>query len=1203
MSALSSRRIKTFGALVLALSLVAPVTAEGPQPVRFTSHGELLPGPQFRYDAGFELLDFNGDGRLDLFLPNTGMISFAVHLNIGTRQQPRFGFAVGYPVNLTETKPQTLEHIQAMAVGDLDGDGLFDLVVFDGQLRLVRNVGTPHGPNHWHLAKVPQYFPASERMIRENARYSTGPESMYWNKGIFARQVLTMSLADWDGDGLDDLLVCRLKDEAPGVKPAGGAEQWTSWGRAMISRPKAPPPPVDAPTYLEPLSQAPERGLYFYKNAGTRQKPWFDQGVEILTPDGKSIAAPNPVVVDLDADGAPDLLSTETQYACNAFRVDWPTLPHVVWLRRPAKDRASVLQPAQPVTDAEGQPIPAGVQARVADLRGSGVKDLLVMDAGRKGSIRWYRNQAQGSDQRPVYARAETLHGSNFLRFDFMAQPLVVDWFGPGSRDLVLHGCNDAHCKFALRRTALYRNVAPGPGRVQYEFVGLFNYRGDLAMVPPSFEERPYDVYGSAISMFPDAGDGKKRLLMSVDGKLYLFSNLAPDGFTFLDRQAIPLAAQRNRKKGWQEIAVDTPGKTQFIRIGNDRNGMGNLRDAMLHILNFEALAQGKNWATVAEGVQIADDNKQPSPNYRVRRPMAMFARGNEPSDEKPNFTSFGYYIGPAVITLKEPVKLERIRFLLSDREERWYTFRLPVYWQGTLYRDGTEQGEPWYQYKVEVSADGNAWTTVADTMQTEMMRSFPHLVDWDRDGKVDLVLGVLNSRGIWPATKEYRLYRNRGSNHAPKFDDFEPFCDEHGKPLTLQAAWNQAYAIQCGVIARDLDGDGRCDLVVEDLGFSRLLWYRNVSDGATKGLRLQKAGELGAPRAVSYRGRYRYFGLGDADGDGIEDLVDSSGAMLSIFKGIAAAAPAASEDLAARSQGTAGISLQWSRPAAARSYEVRWSEAPVTELAWEGLPGTTGTYAVEVSSRQQVLLDRLPQGKILHLAVKSRDGKGRAGPLSNIVQVATSPLRRIVLRNGPALPDVAPAYCGNQSCYLDAQRPDSPAPRKPSVLLVRAQTPKEEKQKVILVRFADLPGMGDVESAALELTTDPSIARDAGSLEGPATLAVSCNAIRDDWDVQRATFVEVAPGNPWAPDELDAGGRFLAMARPEFTVAQRRTLSWDVTEEVRRAQREGRRSISLLVRVDYTGYYIAGQGYNFCGSDFPAEESRPRLCLITAGR
>ncbi|MHB9133349.1 MAG: FG-GAP repeat domain-containing protein [Armatimonadota bacterium] len=1165
---------------------------------KYYPSGVKLAGNQLQYDCAFDLLDWNGDGKLDIFLPNTSMMAYAVHLNEGTKTQPKFGHAVGYPVNLTETEPQTTEHNQIQCLCDLNHDGLFDMIFFDGQLRMDFNTGTRNGPNHWNLAKPDPFFPGTPKMIKENSRYVTGPESMYWNKGIFPRLVLTMTVADWDGDGLEDLLICRFKDEAPGVKPLGAHEQWTAWGHSAVGRPQQPPPPADAPTFQGKLKQAPERGVYFYKNVGTKDKPWFDAGVEIVTPDGQSIAAPNPVVMDMDADGIPDLVSTETEYSCNAYRVDWPTHPAVTWFRRPSKDDAAHLQPAKPVLDAEGKPVPAGVQAKFADFRGVGVNDLFVLDHAK--GLRWYKNNAKKPAEKPAYATPTVLQGEDFNRFGFMYQPLVVNWFGQNSRDLIVHGCIDAHCKWALRRTALYKNTAVKPGEVKYEFAGWINYQGDLAMIPPTMEERHYDVYGSTVSLMPDDGTGKKRLVMSVNGQLYLFTDLSADGLTFRTRKPLNIPnPNRNRCKGWQDISVDVTDKVKYIRVSNDGNGQGNLRDSFLNIVTFEALAGGKNWATLDAGVTVKKLNKETVRWYQVQNPDAMFTPGNKPDDTKPFFTSFGYYIGPAVITLKEPVALDMIRFQLADRELSWYDFYWPFYWQGKLYRRGTEIGEPWYNYKVEVSTDEQKWTVVADRMTSEMVRSVPYMADWDGDGKVDLVLGVQNSQGIWPNSKEYRLYRNKGTNDDPKYVDFEPFCDENGKPLKLQANWYNAYAIQCGVAALDMNGDGKRDLVVEDYG-PGLRYYQNISADPKAELKFKHVKELGDPYPISYPTGYRFFYVGDVDGDAIPDFINSASGNFALFRGVAAAAPSRTENLLITAAGKDGVEVQWTKPAGAVKYEIRWSDkAEITELNWATSPAVTGDYTIADGATQTVNIPGLPTEKYIYFALRSFNANKEASAISNCMETVTAPLKRIVLRNGPEGPFGSWAYAGTAACYLDASKPTQMCPQQPSALEVRAQAPGGDKQKVALIRFIDLPQLATVERAVLELTTDPTLQVDANQLQNVAALPISCNNIRDDWDAATATFTEAAAGKLWALNELDAGGTFLSKAPPVWTVQPRRTLRWDVTEAVRTAQRDGRNTISLLLRVDYTGKYIGGQGYKFCGPEWPAVDLRPRLVLV----
>ena len=78
--------------IALGLLLAVAVRAEVP---RISAQGMQLPGGQFYSDAGFDLLDWNGDGKLDLFLFEPSMTSDDVYLNQGSRTQPKFGF--GFP--------------------------------------------------------------------------------------------------------------------------------------------------------------------------------------------------------------------------------------------------------------------------------------------------------------------------------------------------------------------------------------------------------------------------------------------------------------------------------------------------------------------------------------------------------------------------------------------------------------------------------------------------------------------------------------------------------------------------------------------------------------------------------------------------------------------------------------------------------------------------------------------------------------------------------------------------------------------------------------------------------------------------------------------------------------------------------------------------------------------------------------------------
>ena len=764
----------------------------------------------------------------------------------------------------------------------------------------------------------------------------------------------------------------------------------------------------------------------------------------------------------------------------------------------------------------------------------------------------------------------------------------MVNWFGPNSRDLLIHGCADKHCQYGLRRTALYRNVASHPGEIKYQYVGNLTYRGDPAMVPQQFpyEDQPYDVYGDMIGMMPVDGSGKKRLVMSVAGRLYLFADLAKDGLTF--RECTPLNIpnpKRNRMTGWQEIPVNVPDKVQYIRINNERNGMGADRSSYLYIVSFEAFGGGKNWATVDEGAQVAP----------ARDGQKMLTPGNKPGETQSNAAMLGYASGAAIITLKEPVALDKIRFLLDDREPEWYGHYWPFTWQGKAVCYHLNQGEAWYNYKVEVSADGKTWTTVADRLINEMVRSCPVLLDWNQDGKYDLLLGVLNDGGTWPHDKEYRLYLNQGTNDAPVYRDFLPLCDENGKPLNVGAYWLYRYSPQCGISPVDMNGDGKLDLIVEDeQHFRGLRYYRNVSADPKTELKFKYVKKIGDDTTIEYPYDYRFFSVVDVDGDGVPDLLNNQ----MFFKGIPANAPQAVTDLAVTGIDQDGVTVRWTNPRGAVKYDLRVSEQRrISELDWFALPSQQGD-CVANNPVQTVHLS-VPVGKQVTMALRLTNANGETSPLSNALVAAALPLRRIVLRNGPEVLPGMLAYNGMQACTLDAgSAPQSGTPGLPK-LEVRAMVPKSaNKQKLILLRFTDLPRLANLEQATLEMTTDPKLERFPLLAEG--VVDISCSAIRDDWDAATVTYAQAALGKPWAPNELDAGGEFLSKAPPINQVLPRLTLTWDVTRAVREALQAGRTSVSLLIRAENTGKYVAGDGYNFCGPTWAQVESRPRLCLVS---
>jgi WD40 repeat protein len=97
---------------------------------------------------------------------------------------------------------------------------------------------------------------------------------------------------------------------------------------------------------------------------------------------------------------------------------------------------------------------------------------------------------------------------------------------------------------------------------------------------------------------------------------------------------------------------------------------------------------------------------------------------------------------------------------------------------------------------------------------------SNPDVVDWDEDGKKDIIIGEHDP--VTPNTGTIRLYLNSGTNAAPVFNDYN----------MLEAGGNQIYRYRADPRVFDLDQDGAKDLLVGEYD-GRVYFYRNVGTNA----------------------------------------------------------------------------------------------------------------------------------------------------------------------------------------------------------------------------------------------------------------------------------------------------------------------------------------------------------------------------------
>lgn len=359
-------------------------------------------------------IDWDRDGDLDLVVGDEdGRIALVEHAGKVRGGLPQFRAPRYFKQEAEEVKCGALA---TPTSADWDGDGDEDLLSGNtaGYIEFFENLSGPRVEQpRW---AAPRRLSAGGQTIRLQAGYNgsiQGPCEAKWG-------YTTLTAADWDGDGLTDLITNSI------------------WGK-----------------------------IEWYRNIGTRRKPrlaavepvrvawpgvpprpawnWWDPQPGELVTQWRT----TPVVVDFNRDGLTDLVMLDHEgYLC-------------FWERRKQGEERVLLPGRRAFLDAQGQPL----RLNPGTAGKSGRRKLCVTDWDGDGRLDVLANSENATWLRQVEARGDTWVLQDLGPLDtrnisgHTTSPTVVDWNGDRVPDLLV-GSEDGYLYY--RRSS--RSAAPRAG-------------------------------------------------------------------------------------------------------------------------------------------------------------------------------------------------------------------------------------------------------------------------------------------------------------------------------------------------------------------------------------------------------------------------------------------------------------------------------------------------------------------------------------------------------------------------------------------------------------------------------------------------------------------------------------------------------------------------------------------------------------------
>ncbi|MFV2066675.1 MAG: exo-alpha-sialidase [Pirellulales bacterium] len=369
-------------------------------------------------------IDWDGDGDVDLIVgEEDGSVALVEHTGQIIDGRPHF-----LPPKYFQQEADTLM-FGALATPfafDWDGDGDQDLLCGNtaGQIGLFENLGEAVRTDSSSSSGVAEVGPAAARKwsgprLLETAsgpiHLQAGPNGSIQGPCEAKWGYTTLSVADWDGDNLPDLLVNSIWGEIIWYRNVGTRRQpKLAEARAVeVAWPSAPPKPK-----------------WF----------WWDPTEKQLVTQWRT----TPVAVDFTGDGRTDLVMLDTEGYLSLLE------------RRQAGDHLELLPPRRAFVDRAGNPIrlnarTAGGSGRrklaVADWDGDGRLDLLV----NSSSADWWRNEGNRGDHIVLDPRGP-LAKQNVA--GHTTSPAVSDFDRDGRPDLIV-GAEDGRLYYLAHQHAM----------------------------------------------------------------------------------------------------------------------------------------------------------------------------------------------------------------------------------------------------------------------------------------------------------------------------------------------------------------------------------------------------------------------------------------------------------------------------------------------------------------------------------------------------------------------------------------------------------------------------------------------------------------------------------------------------------------------------------------------------------------------------